>query len=230
MIRNPIVTDNDGVPCCFGRCDETLTICSEDCPNDLFERCQVETSKDNERIPNKENDITGRPECYANMYSENSAVCEDECKHRDDFKKEKSPFWLKQAKEDVKEDTKRYSLPVLQDRPAVSVIDPPSKPVNYWQGQYRPYSQPTTYPQSTNYQASNNYQLQVNKPTLSQEDFLEFYNAVPARNALVPGQFEGESWYSRLAKEWILRSLQYAIQVAGGLLVEMVSRIRWSPK
>jgi hypothetical protein len=224
MKRNPQLTDEEGVPLCWSRFDDLNSTCTEDCPNELSERCCEETQKDIERTHTKTNDITGKPECYGSMYSAYSAVCQEECSYTYDCRKEKIPAWKKEAISDAKQD-RVFRLPVLQNTPSQTIIDPPKqswvKPVQYWDS----YKPTPTYTQST-----SSVQTYQNKPTLTEDQYIEYYGALPAKNALIPGQFEGESWYVRLGKEFILRSLSYAVQVAGQLIVEMIGRIRWGPK
>ncbi len=239
MKRNPLNTDPDGVPLCYAKCDEEDTVCMEDCPADLRDRCMDETCTDNDRDPNNIDDESGKPICFGNSYSSYSTTCQDKCEFSNDCRLESKRIepvskltnstWLEETIQDIKKD--RIHLPMLQGRPAQSVINPPSTrttaPINYWETSYnRPYNY-TSNTQTT----SNGHQLQIqlNRPNLTEEQYLYFYGARPAANPLVPGQFEGESWYSRLLKEFVLRSLMYSVQVVGQLVVEMMGRIRWSP-
>lgn len=181
-----------------------------------------------ERVCHKTNDLTNKPDCFGSLYSKYSAVCQEECNYTYDCRKEKVPEWKREAISDAKKDGV-YRLPVLQNTPSTTIIDPPTrswtKPVQYWDS-YKP----ATPSYTQNFSSTTSVQSYQNRPNLTEDQYMEFYGALPARNALVPGQFEGESWYVRLGKEWMLRSIGYAVQVAGQLLVEMIGRIRWSPK
>lgn len=199
-MKNPLITDSDGVPICYGSCDENDKVCMEDCPADLQDQCMEKTlsSAKGPRRPDG---------------------------------------WYTDAIEDIKQD--KFKLPVLQPRPSPSVYDPPRyeekprvAPVNYWDNQSRtPSYAPTSPWQSTaNSQTVQQLQINLNRPHLTDEQYIDIYGCKPAINPIVPGQFEGESWYARLGKEWVLRSLQYSVQVASQLVIDMVSRIRWAPK
>lgn len=229
MKRNPQSTDEEGVPLCWGRFDDLNATCTEDCPNELSERCCEETQKDVERTHTKISDLTGKPECYGALYSKYSELCQEECKYTYECRKEKIPEWKHDALFDAKQD-RVHRLPVLQNTPSQTIIDPPKqnwiKPVQYWDS----YKPTPTYTQNYSSTNTNSIQTYQNRPVLTEDQYMEYYGALPARNALVPGQFDGEKWYTRLGKEFILRSLDYAVQVAGQLIVEMIRRIRWGPK
>lgn len=235
MKKNPLSIDEDGRPYCFARCDESDSICIEDCDPDVRDRCCDEKTQDIERIPNKLNDITQKPECFGRLYSSHSEVCQDDCAYKYGCRRDANiDGWKKDAIDDWKQD--RVHLPVLNTRPSTTIIDPPSrpvqqsyKPVAYWENT-RPYTSSTYTPSYNSTTNSQSLTISVNRPNLSDQDFIEIYGGRPARNAIVPGQFEGENWFARLGKEFVLRSLQYAVQVAGQLIVEMISRIRWAPK
>ncbi len=196
-MKNPLITDSDGVPTCYGSCDENDKTCMEDCPPDLQDRCMEETLS---------------------------------------YKKPVKPSsWYDDAIEEAKQD--KFRLPVLQPRPSPSVYDPPkheerprAAPVNYWEGTHKPtptYSGSWSSPAAQNVQQ---LQINLNRPQLTDQQYMDIYGCRPAANPIVPGQFEGESWAARLGKEWILRSMMYSVQVASQLVIEMVSRIRWAPK
>lgn len=235
MKKNPLSIDEDGAPVCFGRCDESDKVCIEDCDPDVRDRCCDEKTQDIERIPNKLNDITNKPDCFGRLYSSYSEVCQDDCAFRYGCRRDSNADgWKKEAIEDWKQD--RLHLPVLNTRPSTTIIDPPSKPVQqsykpvpYWENT-RPYTPSTYSPGYTTNTNSHQLSININRPNLSDQEYIDIYGARPARNAIVPYQFENEAWYSRLGKEFILRSVMYAVQVAGQLIVEMISRIRWAPK
>lgn len=237
MKRNPLATDSDGVPLCFSKADESDTTCMEDCPSDLRDRCIDETCTDSDRTPHRI-EITGRPACFGNQYSAFSNSCQNECDHSTDCRLETktsqtlardSPSWLREAQQDAQKD--RIHLPVLQSRPAPSVISPPMNrsvaPINYWESTYNKPSYTTSY---TSPNTSTGLTISLNRPNLTEDQYLHYYGSKPAANPLVPGQFEGESWWERLLKEFVIRSLAYSVQVAGQLVVEMVGRIRWAPQ
>lgn len=242
MARNPLDVDEEGVPICFGTCDEGDTTCIEDCPADLRDRCMDETCTDADREPET---ITGngKPPCFGMFYSGFSKACQDVCAFSTDCRLEmrtaqqlardsSSQGWLRDAVEDIKSD--RLHLPVLNNKPSPTVVNPPSTPVtrtappvSYWEGNRPSYSyQSYTQPQNS----GSGIQINQNRPNLTEEQYLYYYGAKPAGNPLVPGQFEGESWWSRLLKEFVLRSVMYAVQVASQLAVETVGRIRWAPE
>lgn len=235
MIKNPLTTDNDGVPLCFGSADESNRTCMEDCPCDLRDRCIDETCTDGDRKPQDIIEETGKPLCFGEHYSGLSPSCQNQCDYTTDCRLETStsnsltrePTWLKQTINDAKQD-RVFHLPVLQPRPAPSVVSPPVRsvaPVNYWEQTYnRPYQSTYTAPTT-----GSGLQISLNRPNLTEDQYLHFYGHKPAQNPLVPGQFEGESWWQRLLKEFVIRSLMYAVQVAGQLVVETVGRIRWAP-
>lgn len=238
MKRNPLLTDVNGIPLCWGRAEESDTTCMEDCPSDLRDRCIDETCTDGDRNPLNIDPNSEKPHCFGKGYSQFSNSCQEECGFSNDCRLETKQTnkeendsnsvktWLSEARKDAASD--RIRLPVLQSNPAPSVISPPVKappPVNYWETQYNKpyssYSQPTT--------TNSNLQLPINRPNLTEEQYLHFYGHKPAANPIIPGQFEGESWWERLLKEFVIRSLMYSVQVAGQLVVEMVGRIRWAP-
>lgn len=57
-----------------------------------------------------------------------------------------------------------------------------------------------------------------------------FYGQRLHANPIIEGQFENESWLSRLLKEFILRTGYCAAQVGANLASESISRVRWAPK
>lgn len=238
MKRNPLLTDIDGVPLCFGKACESDITCMEDCPSDLRDRCIDETCTDGDRDPTNIDPESDRPICFGQGYSQFSNSCQNECGFNNDCRLETKQTnkeendsvtvktWLTEARRDAASD--KIRLPVLQSQPAPSVVSPPVKappPINYWESTYNKPS----YSYTSTPTANTGLSLVLNRPNLTEEQYLHYYGSKPAANPLIPGQFEGESWWERLLKEFVIRSLMYSVQVAGQLVVEMVGRIRWAP-
>ena len=242
MIRNPIYTDDDGIPVCYGRKDENSIMCTEDCPSDLSEKCGEETESDHERNP-EDIGLDGKPRCFSKAHSEYSSLCQEDCSFLPSCKlaTEELETWLHEAKRDIEQD-KRVHLPVLNNNPIPTIVSPfantpsptpqpmqaPNRvpPVQYWDNSNKGYTYPTTTYASTTPQIG----ITQNRPNLTNEQYLAYYGVLPAANPIIAGQFEGETWYSRLFKEWLLQSCMYAVQAMGQLVIGAIGRVRWAPK
>lgn len=239
MTKNPLETDEDGVPKCYGRCDENDVVCSEDCPSDLKEKCENETESDHVRNP-EDLDLDGKPKCFSKEYSDYSSLCQEDCGFLTSCKRTTKELatWFTEAKRDAERDKLKVHLPVLNNNPIPTIVSPfsnptpqPMQPINrappvqYWDNANKGYPYQTPYTSPT-----PQIGVTQNRPNLSQEQYLAYYGVLPAPNPLVAGQFEGETWYSRLLKEWILQSCMHAVQVAGQLVISAIGRVRWAPK
>lgn len=203
MIRDPTTTDESGIPFCYGDILEESEGCKK-CPGEIKSRCLEETDLEATRDPDLL-DPMGKPDCFGKHYSEYSRKCTKMC----DF--------AIQCSSKCKSN-KVTSLPVLNNKPT-SVRDP------YKMSPFTFTSSTPQPPKETSYIVGP-----TGKPFLSEEKSLALYGRKPHPNPLVIGQFDGEKWYERLMKEFVLNTLKHAVTVMGNLVVDMLSRIRWAPK
>lgn len=233
MIRNPNRIDDMGKPYCYGNYD----LSEEECAKCYFmDNCQDEELCEKERNPDKL-DNEGKPECFGFYHSDYSIKCSN-CDWTIGCARE-----LKENAEVVrhpqidavkyKEDGKTH-LNVLDDirnlNPKTYKTNTPTKPpvvngpnFNYsstgYTSNYSSYS-------SSNYGNSTVYK----KPSMTDEQAEYWYGQKLHKNPLVEGQFENESWYARLAKEFLLKTADHGVKVLAHLFSDMISRIRWAPK
>jgi hypothetical protein len=206
-IRNPDVTDSNGIPMCFTEYADFSDACQR-CPDEIKERCIDEKAEEDKRDPDLVDSYLGKPRCYK-KYSEYSTKCHKQCDFSDSCSKES--------------ETKRvdkFYLPVIKQTP--------SSIKNVYE--YKPStSNSNTFSYSSSTKSVFSTQNFDKKPYLSQEQAQELYGRRLHPNPIIDGQFEGESWYSRLVKEFVLKTTQHAIHVMGSLLIDMIGKVRWAP-
>lgn len=201
--------DENGVPNCFGDCEELNEVCLQ-CPREIRDRCIDETIDNDKRKPT-DFDYFGEPNCLGKYYSEYSKICNEECEY------------LTVCKKTVTNKPNKVHLPVINSKPSSNVSDPYKTKVTPFSD-----SKPTYY--TTPSTQSNVTVSSVPKQYMSNETIERQYGVKPHPNPIVPGQFEGEEWYERLGKEFVLRTGESAIKVFAELLLTMFSRIKWAPK
>lgn len=209
-VRNPDVTDNNGIPMCFTEYAEFSEGCMK-CPADIKDRCMDEKSEEDNRDPDLVNNYLGKPNCYG-KYSEYSTKCNKLC----DFS---SPC----AKKVKEEKDDKYHLPVV--KPTLSNI----RNVYEYKQQTTPISPFSTSSSSTQSKTVFSAPSFDRRPQISQEQAEELYGRRLHPNPIIDGQFEGEPWYSRLMKEFVLKTTQHAVHVMGTLLIDMLGKVRWAP-
>lgn len=203
MIRDFTNLDENGIPECFGECIELDPVCLE-CPRETRDRCIDEKIEDEKRDPDTL-DYFGEPKCFGKHYSDYSKKCTKEC--------DSAITCVENNRKD------RVHLPVLNNKPPTNVSDPYKSKVNPFEYKTPSYSAPYSSPTVA----------APPKPFMSNETIEQRYGVRPHPNPIVPGQFEGEEWYVRLGKEFVLQTTNHGIKVMAELLMTMFSRIRWAP-
>jgi hypothetical protein len=207
--RNHEVVDSSGVPMCFGEHSNSSNAC-DNCPMQIKERCLEEKSDEDGREPDVVDNFLGKPLCFG-KYGEYSTKCNKLC----DFARDC----------EVKGKGTSLHLPIVQNTGSSGIKNvyetKPTTPFNF-------YTPPKTSVPSTS-SAYFNIPTSNKKPDLSSEQCEELYGRKFHPNPIIDGQFEGEPWYSRLLKEFVLKTTQHGVSVMGSLLIDMLGRIRWAP-
>ena len=197
--------DENGVPICFGNCIDDHQVCLM-CDEDVRDRCSDEKVLEGIRDPD-DFTTTGQPDCFGKYYGEYSKKCNEECNY---------PMQCSKASKLPPD--KKVHLPVVNNKTPDCVTEPyKTKPFEYKTSSV------------TRTMSSSNFTIPP-KPYMSNTEIEKVYNLKPHPNPIVPGQFEGEEWYERLGKEFVLRTGESAIKVFAELLLTMFSRIKWAPK
>ena len=219
MERDFTNVDEDGIPICIGEYMEEHPKC-DICPIETKDKCMDEQVLEEKRDPDILNN-EGEPECFGKYYSDYSRKCNKLCD---------SAIMCSKLSKDVK-----LHLPVVNNKPCGSVRDPYSQTKEAPKVDQFKYTPEKTYSYSgysSGYNSGYSYSMGSipGRPNMSPEAIEHFYGVRPHPNPIVPGQFEGEDWYVRLMKEFVLRTFQHGVQVMGSLLIEMISKVRWAPK
>lgn len=201
MEKNPLkINKFIDAPECYGEYNEKEKICAEDCP--FKDDCETETLIENENRNFYVKRIDGRPSCFGEYFSPKGPSCVNKCNYKDQC-------------EIVCEGKAEKLVQLQTGAPRMNVLN------DVW-------NKPTTNPlPNLNNLAVTVPQRQPQQYT--QEQMIKYYGVPLKENPLVPGQFEGESWYSRLGKEFVLHSGSASIKILSELFITLLSRIRWAP-
>ena len=210
-IRNPEAVDRNGIPMCFTEYAEFSEGCQK-CPADIKDRCIEEQSEEDKRDPDLVDNYLGKPRCYK-RYSEYSTKCNKRCDFSDAC-----------SKENETKKTDKFYLPVIKQSP--SSIKNVYEYKQHSSTVVSPFSSSPSSTQTKTVFSAPNFDR---KPQISQEQAEELYGRRLHPNPIIDGQFEGEPWYSRLMKEFVLKTTQHAVHVMGTLLIDMLGKVRWAP-
>ncbi len=227
-VKNPQEIDKvSDCPTCFGEYDENNSMCTNHCP--FSGECSNETELENEHR-NLSKEVDGKPICFGTYFSPIGPSCLFHCKAA----KECEAICERDVNQSLERPTIATSLAVLTGAsskvsstairsPSLAVIDNP----------YRAATTPTYYNGYTTVpaQTMNNNVPGLRQPApLTNEQALALYGVGLHRNPVLPGQFDGEPWYERFGKLFVLNTGESAIRVFSELIITMLRQIHWSPK
>jgi len=189
-----------GRPECFGNYEPDDYVCNQTCSYQMY--CAVESRDEEKRVDYRAiKDENGRSKCFGELYSKHSYECNYTCGDAYDCEQMKE---LKEGR------YRLYSPPTAKRSNSLNVIQP-TRPSSPWSNQTTNITQ--SVPQRNIDPSTRDYVRRK-------------YGVALDPDPVIPGQFEGEDWWIRLAKEVLKHAGYYALQ----LLSQVLLNTWWAPK
>jgi len=213
--KNPQSIDSQtNLPFCFADYDEDDRICMEDC--NYGAECANEAEIEKE-YRNLAVEIDGRPICFGKHYSANGPSCQNHCRMANNCER-----------------TTEMEINSSLDKPDYATRTlPPISSTGIRSGGLNVIGNVYQSPPSYNYSSTQFSSLGSTTvrpaPPLTNQQALELYGVPLDPHPMLPGQFLGESVFSRFAKLFVLNTGESAIRVFTEIFIHLIRQIHWAP-